>query len=104
MPVDVSVLTTLIYIAGDRIASSYEYALAGPLSRSSTPAVVLSNLEKSIINLIEDGQLLLDTSDEDVVVPDSAIEFIETASMTLGQSREIYLRRMSATDAETDAP
>ena len=39
-----------------------------------------------------------------LVVPESALSFIETAAQTLQQSREIYLRRMSATDAETDAP
>jgi hypothetical protein len=104
MPTDASVLATLIYIAGDRIASSYEYALAGPLKRSSTPAVVLSNLEKNITDLIRGGELLLDASDEDVVVPESAVEFIETAALTLRQSREIYRTRMTATNAETAAP
>lgn len=95
---DVAGLTTLIYIAGGRIASSYEYDLAGPLRSSTTPAVVLSNLEISITNLIEGGQLRLDISDEDVVVPESAIEFIESAALTLRTSREIYAARNTSGD------
>ena len=80
MPADVAGMATLIYIAGDLIASSYQYALSGPLVSENTPAAVLSDLEMSIVNLIEGGQLASDVADDDVVVPETALSFIETAA------------------------
>src|SRR3954454_6278686 len=66
-------VTILIYIAADEIASSYEYALPGPLERSITPKAVLDSLELNLINFIRGGDRVLeDSSDEGVVIPESA--------------------------------
>jgi hypothetical protein len=91
---DVAALMILVYIAGDDIASSYQYTLPGPLGRSHTPEAVLSELEMSVCALVQGGHLELNSSDADVVVSERAMEVVGTAADTLRISREIYASRM----------
>ena len=82
-------ILTLVAIAGERIASTCGDILNG-LAISSTPQILLDQLETETNRLVEGRYVALNPVDIAITIPESAASFIEVAVETLRHECEIY--------------